>query len=314
MRASALFVVLFAACGGGGAAGWKQAAVVPAGAGSNAISLLVDQDTVLVATSAGIARTTDDGATWTDSSAGLPLASGRPVQVEALIASGAVLLAGTDDGTFSSSDCGASWTRVGAGLPDTVSPYAFWNVDGTTTLVGMNAGTATGGVFRSGDHGATWAASSTGLSASAGASSFAQLGQTVFAAAGGRRARRADDGLSWQSAMTTSNALWLQTHDSKLYVATASTGVFQSADGVTFTAKSQGLPAGDIVSSLLASGGALYAGTDKNGVFKSADGGGSWAPLSEGFPTPAPRVVAFAVHGKKLIAATELGGVWTRDL
>ncbi|MFO0593768.1 MAG: hypothetical protein U0228_00620 [Myxococcaceae bacterium] len=290
--------------------GWVQAAALPGGAlgGPN---IILDGDTVLVGTAQGVARSTDDGVTWADSSAGLST-DGGATDVEAFGVVGTTLLAGGADGTFRSSDHGLHWQRSEAGLTTAISPYAFWTV-GSTVLVGMNAGP--NGVYRSTDGATTWSLASTGLAGS-GASSFAQLGSTVFAASGVDVARSTDEGQSWSLTASPgpSNSLWVATHHGALFVATANAGVYTSTDGVSFSRRNNGLPS-DIVSTVFSTGDALYAGTGSHGVFVSTNDGASWTAFSEGFPQAnLPRAVEFALHGKTLLVVTEFGGVWRRAL
>jgi hypothetical protein len=318
IRTTAVAVLLLCACGG---EGWKKTTALP-GTNPGCISLLLDGDVIFVGHSQGLSKSTDDGATWSDSSNGLPHPGGASTgisPVEALLVDQDAILAGTDDGTYASMDNGATWVNANAGMPSDVSPYAFALV-GTVALVGMNTGShdsgRTGGVFRSPDQGVSWAQSSTGLSQTDGAISFAQLGGKVFTCFGMTIASSTDKGQTWTISASPgmSNCLWLEQDGTNLYAATASAGVFRSTDGTNWTAASKGLPTGEIVSTLLFNAGKLYAGTDKSGVFVSSDTGKSWSKLSDGFSSPLPRVVQFVVHGTSLIAITEADGVWKRAL
>src|SRR5689334_21575015 len=175
----AALVAIATGCGEGGGetTGWKQ----PSSAVVRMISVLVDGTRVLVGTQTGLLVTTDDGKSMAPSTTGLPTMSGVTSPVEALIVSGTAVFAGTDDGTFISNDHGNSWSNANSGLPIECSPYAFWNV-GAVTLVGMNTGSPTGGLFRTDNRGTSSTRSSTGLSQAEGPVSFAQLGTTVFTA------------------------------------------------------------------------------------------------------------------------------------
>ncbi len=320
-----LVAVLLAGCsgsGGNGGAKWTQTAVLPGGAGTGSISILVDGANVLVGTDHGLALSSDDGATWKDSSMGLPPAAGTGVTyspVEALVSLSGVLLAGTDNGTSSSSDHAATWKNANTGLPDDVSPYAFF-VTGTTVLVGTNTGSTRpgmqGGIFRTTDLGGTWTPSSSGWPQGNGCVSFATLVNTLFSCFGAYVGHSTDNGQSWMTSGSGggSNCLWLETMNGTLYEATAAAGVWKSTDGVTWSNASSGLPSPEIISTVFANGGKLYAGTDKSGVFVSSDGGASWKAMNDGLPTPLPRTVQFAVHGTTLFAVTELGGVWKHPL
>ncbi len=310
------------ACSGtnNGGSGWTKAAELPPGSTTRSINVLVDGTDVLVATDQGLFRTSDDGATWKASSTGLPPPAGMSSgvsPVEALGTASGTLFAGTDDGTFKSADHGASWTSASSGLPDTVSPYAFWTV-GSVVLVGMNSGSQSGvlgGLFRSSDVGATWDAA-LGWPMGNGAISFAQLGNTVFTGFGASVGASTDSGQTWTAsgAPGGSNALWLDTQNGFLFCATATAGVWKSADATNWTQAASGLPLPDITSTVFAHAGKLYAGTDHSGVFISSDDGASWKDFSDGFGATKPRVVQFAVHGTTLFGVTEAGGVWKHAL
>lgn len=310
---------LLAACGGPGGGGpttkWSQAGALPSGAQS--ICILVDGDAVLVGHSAGIVKSTDDGATWAATDNRLTLDGGAPMRTEFMAFSGTTLLAG-GEATFSSTDHGVTWRLANTGMPNTASVYTFFTT-GTTTLAGLNTTSGMmGGVFRTTNKGMTWVASATGLGMDTGVSSFTRVGQTIFAAASGigKIGRSTDEGVTWQLSTNgpgMSNPLWLETMEGILYIATANAGVYSSGDGNVFTAINQGIPPGRIISTVFANDGKLYAATDGAGVFVTADKGASWTPFNEGF-TGLPRVIQFAVHGKKLFAVTETAGVWVNDL
>ena len=274
MRLLAVCSVVLAACGGGG--GWVQAAVLPNGS-VDCRSVLLVGDALFVGNDHGLAKSPDDGLTWAEATNGLPHPSGFS-PVEALLQDQDALLAGTDDGIYASMDNAATWVNASAGFP---------------TDVGR-----TGGLFRSPDQGVSWAMSSTGLSQSDGAISFAQLGSKVFTCFGMTVSSSTDQGQTWTVSASpgSSNCLWLAT------------------DGSSWSAASKGLPTGDIVSTLFFDTGKLYAGTDQNGVFVSSDSGKSWSKFSQGFGATLPRVVQFAIHGTTLIAITTANGVWRRPL
>ncbi|MFT3712285.1 MAG: hypothetical protein QM817_31960 [Archangium sp.] len=317
MRRLALAVSgLLFACGGPGggpATKWTKVAALPNDA--SPICILVDGDSIFVGHSQGIAKTTDDGATWAASDLKLSLDGGAPIQTEFMAFSGTTLLAG-GEATFSSTDHGVTWRAANTGMPNTVSVYTFFTT-GTTTLAGMNASSGPmGGVFRTTNKGMTWSASATGLGMNTGVNSFERVGQTIFASAGETIGRSTDEGVTWQTSPTKpgmSNTLWLETLEGILYIATANSGVYSSGDGVVFTAVSQGLPPNKGVSSLFVNDGKIYASVTGAGVFVTADKGASWTAFNEGF-TGLPRVIQFAVHGKKLFAVTEPAGVWVNQL
>ncbi len=152
----------------------------------------------------GVYRSTDNGTSWTEDTAGM-----GAQYVAALAVIGANLFAGTFYGVYLSTDNGTNWTAVNSGLTnDTVI---------TLAVIGLNlfAGTQSGGVFLSTDNGISWRAASTGLPANAEVNAFAVIGTNLFAEAikengghinGGGVFISTNNGDSWDSASTGLNA------------------------------------------------------------------------------------------------------------
>jgi hypothetical protein len=324
MRIEPLFIALVGtglygvACGssggggGGGGPGWKSILThkeVDILGGS----ITTDGSRVVEGTNYGVFVSGDEGATWQNFTAGLP----ANTTIEALITLDDRVIAGSE-GALISKDHGTTWTDSSMGLSLNVSVYAFFDT-GTAVLVGMNAAGTNGGVFRSSDKGVTWQMAGSGLPQTTGASSFAKLGSTVLAAAGGTVAKSSDDGKTWQTSMLPAgNALSMVNLDGTIYLSSSSSKVYKSTDSNVWTDSSQGLP-NDPSDLLFISGGVLYAtafASGGAGIYVSRDKGASWQAYNEGLTTAGglitPRLIAMAEHGGALFGVDETGTVWKR--
>ena len=92
----------------------------------------------------------------------------------------------------------------------------------------------------------------------------------------------------------------------EIYAATGE-GVFASTDGgLTWIARSAGLPPEIEGLRLAAVGKVLYAGCGEAGIFISRDGGKTWAPLRSGMP-PGSEVRCLAACGEEVFVGTDEG-------
>jgi photosystem II stability/assembly factor-like uncharacterized protein len=227
----------------------------------------------------GISKSTDRGSTWTR-------LTGIEGAVRGLLLDPnhpSVLLAGTSDGKLMrSEDAGATWQEV-EGLPAMLS-FAFAANPSGALWLGVNER----GVFRSLDGGETWRATNQGLAASlvldVEIDPFRP--RTLYAAVHGTRFHRsANAGATWTRSNT---GLPVSSHN-----------VFTLND----LEADPHLP------------GVLYAGTDV-GVFGSRKRGSHWSPLlySEGEITsvaahPRRRGMIFAV-GEEVYRSLDGGRTW----
>lgn len=231
-----------------------------------------------------IRRSTDQGATWSTASSGLP----QQASISALTLSpNGMLYAGTSSGVFRSRDKGATWAAASNGLPDKVAEVLALAPDGT-----LYAGTSGGSVFRSEDQGGTWTRPNGGLTDKAvEALAFAPDG-TLYAGTSGRGVfRSADKGATWAAASSGLTSLYVialaLAPDGILYAGTYG-GVFRSADkGATWTEANNGLIS--IAQKLVfAPDGTLYAGTWNRGVQRMARSADKLAGLALLSPTTVP--------------------------
>jgi len=104
----------------------------------------------------GVYRTSNNGASWTEMTSGLPSIYNSDFESFAVLGSN-VYAGDLGLGVFKSTDNGTNWTAVNSGLTDLHTQALCAN--GTSLF----AGGLNGGVFLSTDNGATWTAENTGL-------------------------------------------------------------------------------------------------------------------------------------------------------
>jgi photosystem II stability/assembly factor-like uncharacterized protein len=241
-------------------------------------------------TGTGLYRSTDGGATFSQSGLGrtdLVLIAADPGDPRTIYAI-------RDDyfqrQFFRSTDSGATWAAVdldAAGLPTaTLAALAVDPFDGAH----LWAGTARDGVLVSADSGASWTPGITGLPRDRSVCGLAASpgGATLHAIADGSLWTSRDGGASWRpNTPDLVPLLWFQAvsgitidpTDPLVVYAASSGGVFKSVDGAaSWRPSSTGLPAAgatmvavDPLAPLT-----LYA-TTASGVYRSRDGGASWA-------------------------------------
>ncbi len=277
----------------------------------NVLALAVSGANLFAGTGdSGVFRSTNNGITWTQASAGLYRfvdSAGRThTHVGALAVSGTNLFAGaSDSGIYRSTNDGTSWT-VESTSPSNVDAFA---VIGTNLFAGTGAS-----VYRSTDSGTSWTAASTGLTGVSGIYALAVIGTNLFAGTGSGVYGSIDSGTSWTAmwnGMAVIGGIYaLAVSGTNLFAGGIHSNVYRSTDsGASWTAASTGLPGYD-VDALLASGANLFAGTYAGGancgVYLSTNNGISWTVANFGLPAY-PGISAFAVSGPYLFAGTWLG-------
>ncbi len=272
---------------------------VPAnGIGSDFVSTFaVSGDNIFAGTDAGVIRSTNNGISWTEVSAGL-----TNTDIRSFAVSNTNLFAGTaGGGVFRSTDNGTSWTAASTGLTNTeIRSLAVLDTN-------LFTGTAGGGAFRSSDNGTSWTAASTGLT---NTSVFALVvsGTNVFAGTwGGGVFLSTNNGASWTSVsigLTNLHVSSFTVSGTNLFAGTFG-GVFLSTNNGaswTFTGLTN-LP----VSSFAVSGTNFFAGTS-GGVFLSTNNGTSWSEASTGLIDT--DVYSLAILDSSLFAGTSVRGIF----
>jgi photosystem II stability/assembly factor-like uncharacterized protein len=281
--------------------------------------------TLYAATYGGLFKSTDGGATWAPSGAGLPNGSVGRLAIDPLQPS-RLHVAIWGAGVYRSADGGKSWAATNTGLTSrNVADLAIDPLDPSI----LYAGTSDGGIFTSSDGGDSWSAASSGLPEIniERIALCAAVPSTLYAAtAGGFVYRSTDAGGSWALASNGLRDGWLSSlavdpsNPSALYVWKGNF-LFRSTDGGKSWVADSGL--GVPVRSLAVSPAepsVVFAGTTA-GLYKSADSGKSWRPVSSGTLASAISVIAFdpanpatlyaGAAGLGVAKSTDAGESWT---
>lgn len=288
-----------------------------ADAGSVGVVLAPDAGVVLVHTSRGWFRTTDEAQSWHKVSgpAAQPLpsaADGRPTVV-----SGTDLVMGTTSGIFRSTDRGLSWFRIGfsgrwvrTAVTRTGVIYAAVGVEGSSP--------ARTEMVRSGDNGQTWLPAHDGLEGHH-VSSLARGESGTLYAAGGAGVYRLEPSGRWRHVgLPTFFAAFLFAAPwGDLYLGTDYSGAHRSGDGGAtwrplllpheHTRSMTGTARGDL---LLATG---------NGILRSRDRGDAWEEVEFHddarmlFTVPSTGVIV-AGTPDRIFRSHDDGETWVEDV
>jgi uncharacterized repeat protein (TIGR01451 family) len=235
-----------------------------------------------------IYKSTDGGASWGVSNAGLTASSVGDFAVAPSAPN--VVYAAANLGVYRSADGGASWQRAGEARPSTAPNFTRTVVVDPTNSAVVYAATSNRGVLKSTDGGTNWTPANNGL--------------TSFNPQPATRA----------IAFDPSNA-------STLYVVATSVpaAIYKSVDGgANWAYSSTGLRATfngqnltpSVVALLVdpASPSNVYAATNGFGVYKSTDGGANWSPSSAGLANRSVQAIAMRPGSPAAILAGALVG------
>lgn len=230
----------------------------------------------------GIFRSTDRGATWSSSGAGVT----DPFILSLATGKNGALYAGTfRGGVFRSRDDGKSWQPVNGGLK---------RFEIKALLVAGNdlyAGTGDG-VYRLNETGDRWSVVTTGLDDILVHSLARSADGTLFAGTSGKgilRFKQAGSGwVRMQHGLKDHEGMienfirvLVIDQDQSLFAGTFDGGVFRSADGgVTWRPISRALPNDSIRGIVVTDQGIVVA--TGNGIFKTSDQGRQWTPVNRG--------------------------------
>ena len=260
--------------------------------------------TVFAGAQGSVYRSIDNGLTWVH-----PANKGvTSPQITSMCSFGAYLFAGNVDGVFRSTDGGDNWAAMSTGLSRTaITGFA---VAGTRMFASVN-GTG-GGVFRSNDSGSTWTKMSSGITDS-DVMTLASSGTTVYAGCGyGEVFRSTDNAASWgalntglQDTMITS----LTVTGSTIVAGTRGAGTYRTTNnGAGWTKVSPGLT-DKYVNALLMTGSTLIAGT-LGGVFRSSDNAATWTEVNTGLVFRTVNALAVSSTGTTIFAGCKEGGIY----
>jgi len=247
---------------------------------------------------AGVFRSPDQGATWTQ-----VVAQGTKALA---INSAGVIFAG-GNGLWKSENDGVDWEQTKSGV-------SVWSV--AVAPSGIFAGTESG-LVRSTDVGETWTAAGF-------AGNFVRslaghpLNNFVFAGVDGQGIfRSSDGGITW-TAVNTGFPTWAlsginalcATPEGDLFAGTQGYGVYKSTDnGENWAAFNSGLGSYPLIFALAAPGGGIVFAGGTDGVFKY--NGATWMKCSSGLTNPMTQGLA-ANSGLKVFAGTR-GGIFESE-
>lgn len=284
----------------------------PYGEGQYVQCLFVIDSNLFAGTSCdGVYRSSDNGASWTPSSKGMPTCT----FVKGFAVNGSLIFAGTaNNGVFTSSNNGNSWEATNLGL--------MTNHIETIMSVGANifVGTWDRGIFLTADNGGSWSAANNGLMSN-DISCLSSNGVVLFAGTsdGGGQMNKGvffspDNGADWEPA----NAGFPVDHAVKCLAASGPNiiagtwggGVYVSSDnGMNWKVTNKGFHSADtIVLSIAVSGNKIFAGTYDGEVYLSTNRGANWSDVSNGLADN--NINSLAVNGPFLFAADETHGVF----
>jgi photosystem II stability/assembly factor-like uncharacterized protein len=303
-------------------AGWKSladGANIGSGAGKAASMRVLSMasggtgtgNLLTVGTENGVFRSSDDGATWQNTTTTRGLTE---PDVTALLANGVEMYAGTNAGMFRSRNRGSAWTGSSAGLSAAVTT-ALKEHRGV-----MLAGTAGSGVFRSTDNGSSWTPANAGLRGRF-IGAFSSVGSTVYAVAYDPYSpanpasalpgiyRSQDNGTSWT--LVYADTLTISTLATQTGTVLKSERSFRSINTLHTVGRSffAGGSAMEEVDTTRGSGTASRT-VDRNVVLRSTDGGARW--IRTAFPSDsASEITSFTRgSGTTVFAGTSDDGVY----
>jgi len=250
---------------------------------------------------AGVYKSTDSGATWTQSNGGPIYIYANKLVIDP--SDPTTIYSGSYLGVYKSTDGGLSWIDSNTGITPTSDAIKVLAIDlkNTTTLY---AGSLLGGVYKSDNGGLSWSPANRGLPSIIQSNIQSNIMVTALAidpsnpatlyAGSGFFAvfKSTDGGANWQSAntglkyITVSGPLVIDpSNPAILYAGTYYTGVYKSTDGGgSWSPANTGMTSANVTALAIdpSQPTTLYAGILGNGVFKSVDGGGNWSPLNNG--------------------------------
>lgn len=318
------------------AASWREASTLLTGA--IVTDMQEHRGLVFAATAgSGAYRSSDNGATWLSSEAGLQarylrgfVSKGKDLFVAAYDEYNPANPHITTPGIYRSNNNGTSWTAIlidtvrdAQGRIKTLHPFHSIISTGFGTLI---AGGDDGVIARSGNGGVSWTKSTvvplTSRVIPSVTTLVVGLDNALFAGTiGGGVYRSDDDGLSWRRVLGDERGL----PSSVLrvnHLIREQTAIFAATDAGIFRSLSNGLSwlrlnfpdsttsRTDTVlpQSIIAVGGAIYAGTNSHGVWRSLNDGLSWERVNEGLSDDAD-ITSFAAVGTSDLYLGVHGGV-----
>jgi len=233
---------------------------------------------------------------------------GIKTSIISLAVSGNNIFAGTLYlGIYLSKDNGNSWMPVNNGLPHPVKDPAIKNIN-SIVVKGtiLFAGTTDAGVFISTNNGSTW--SESGMQTSS-INSLAVSGNNIYAATSFGVYLSSDDGLTWTARNNGLIGKYVNSfavNETTVYAAT-NYGLFKSTDNALNWTSESGKLSGYNITSVAFSDTNIFVATSNGGTFLSANNGGSWVTINNGLN--GLNINTLAINGNIVLAGTK-GGMY----
>jgi photosystem II stability/assembly factor-like uncharacterized protein len=309
--------------------------------GGNVYCLVPDPTrpaTLYAGTDEGVHKSTDGGATWQASNAGIAFYRVQTIAVDptnpSTLYAGTITPDGVESvGIFKSTDGGATWTDSNIGLIDPVTGISPLDIE-TLAFDPRHAGSLWAGskfseIFQSTDGGATWTARTYGgINISLETSAFffdPSNASTILAASSFGLLRTTDAGSTWNTFGNVNVSFFSMVADptspATLYAGnTSGTGLYKSTDdgnhwttinkGLTVNQSSSGtvLP---LITSIAVDPSrptTVYAASYGNGLFQSTDGGATWSSISGSMRSSYVWAVLLSAGQSSTVYAATLGG------
>jgi len=244
---------------------------------------------VFTGTSAGMLRSTDDGANWINVNRELAT---RSISSMAINSNGNIFIS-SDSGVYRSTNNGDQWIQKNQGLPLGGFPGNIWSI-AINPLGNIFAGASSGGVFRSTDNGENWQwIKNYGYIIAINSNGHIFTGSYIAPIC-----RSTNNGISWTVLDSTSflfaNCFAFNSSGHIFAGSYYSNGndrvVSRSTNnGDSWTALTQGFPTSQLhtyyrVNALAVNSlSSIFAGTD-SGMFRSTNNGDNWSRIENGLP------------------------------
>jgi photosystem II stability/assembly factor-like uncharacterized protein len=265
----------------------------PRGGGVSAVAVNPAGTTEYIGTqSGGFMKSTNGGATWVVSNAGILGGNTSGVTAIAIAKSSPSTMFIADDGSlYKSTNAGASWAQVGSGIEADVDGIAVDPVSPSIVYVASDFG----GMYKSTNGGSSFVAINTGLPRNS-EYNVVRVDPTTHTTlyAGGFNGiyKSTNSGSSWAHMFTGipfgvgANDLAIDPANNTILLAATDNGLYRSVNSGASWAPASGGSSGNsfVVFGTGSSAGIDYAG-GFGGIIKSTSSGSSWSAVNSGIPT-----------------------------